>query len=226
MLLLDMLDGGLTPAQHGWQLTAHKTHHPSLGVICSCRNKRQTNRGALGAANHSHRLFDRPTLNWDSRFLVLGDGDNPVADVDVFLSGGGRVWDNAFDHEVLAFLGQGDTDPGAMGSHPGGCGAGHCGCTRLIWLMTNLIFRIADGGYQTPGLRVGSFRPDTLWLLCAGAQCCEGKQGDQKTSLHAVASLLRKRMAGSIRSTPVGTGVKTRVHASKGSDTSLGRRVQ
>jgi hypothetical protein len=60
-----------------FQFAAHKTYHPSAGVIFSRRNDRQTNRCALRTSNQSDCLCELPTLHVDSRLFGLSDGQDP-----------------------------------------------------------------------------------------------------------------------------------------------------
>ena len=67
------------------------------------------------------RLCELPTLNLDGRLFVLSDCHDPVADVDVFLSGGRRVREYALYNDVLSFHPQDDTDSSSIATrHFGG----------------------------------------------------------------------------------------------------------
>jgi hypothetical protein len=78
----------ISPGQ--FQFPAHKTDNPRPGVIFFRTNNRQTNGCALGASNQFGHLFERPTLNLDSRPFVLSDGDDSVTDMNILLRGRGE----------------------------------------------------------------------------------------------------------------------------------------
>ena len=97
-------------ARRRFQFSAHKTYNPGVGVIFSGRDQRHTNRCARRAVNQSNRLCELPAVNRDSRPGVLGNGDDPVTDVDVLLSGCGQTRNNLLDDDVIPVHPQLDAD--------------------------------------------------------------------------------------------------------------------
>jgi hypothetical protein len=67
------------------------------------------------ASKQTNCLSEVPALNLNRRFFVLSDGYELVANMQAFLSGRGRVRQDALYNDVLSLHAQNDADPRSFG---------------------------------------------------------------------------------------------------------------
>src|SRR5204863_1697191 len=99
----------VSPAPQSVQLSPDKTHHPERRLVFARSSDGQTDSRACSASKQTNRLREISFLNLHWRLVVLGDGQNPVTDLDLFFGCGRRIRDDAFHHYVLPIEAQHET---------------------------------------------------------------------------------------------------------------------